>query len=113
MKRGRTPLFGGLVLAGDYTYMPRLSRVVIPGAPHHITQRGNSRQPVFLSGRSRFLPQCGKHNDNYPADRGAGVPACHAGIRAGIGGQTSARMPAWQGVLGMSSSLEVEVFYPT
>jgi hypothetical protein len=24
-----------------------------------------------------------------------------------------ARTPAWQGVLGMSSSLEVKVFYPT
>jgi len=28
--------------------MPRSSRVVIPGCPHHITQRGNNRQPVFL-----------------------------------------------------------------
>jgi putative transposase len=29
--------------------MPRRARVVIPGVPHHITQRGNNRQLVFLS----------------------------------------------------------------
>ena len=27
--------------------MPRRARVVIPGVAHHITQRGNNRQPVF------------------------------------------------------------------
>jgi len=29
--------------------MARIARVVIPGIPHHITQRGNRRQPVFFS----------------------------------------------------------------
>jgi putative transposase len=28
--------------------MARLTRVVIPGMPHHITQRGNRRQPTFF-----------------------------------------------------------------
>ena len=28
--------------------MARLARVVIPGSPHHVTQRGNRRQPVFF-----------------------------------------------------------------
>ena len=28
--------------------MPRLARVVIPGTPHHVTQRGNRRQPTFF-----------------------------------------------------------------
>src|SRR4030042_765949 len=28
--------------------MPRLARMVIPGVPHHITQRGNNRQDVFF-----------------------------------------------------------------
>ncbi len=28
--------------------MPRVSRLVIPGCPHHITQRGNNRQEVFF-----------------------------------------------------------------
>jgi putative transposase len=27
----------------------RVARIVIPGIPHHITQRGNNRQEVFLS----------------------------------------------------------------
>jgi putative transposase len=29
--------------------MPRTPRTVIPGMPHHVTQRGNRRQPVFFS----------------------------------------------------------------
>ncbi|MCK4627112.1 MAG: transposase [Phycisphaerae bacterium] len=28
--------------------MPRIARTVIPGCPHHITQRGNNRQDVFF-----------------------------------------------------------------
>jgi putative transposase len=28
--------------------MARLARVVVPGTPHHITQRGNRRQPTFF-----------------------------------------------------------------
>ncbi len=28
--------------------MARLARVVLPGYPHHITQRGNRRQDVFF-----------------------------------------------------------------
>jgi len=28
--------------------MPRVARIVIPGIPHHITQRGNNRQDVFF-----------------------------------------------------------------
>lgn len=28
--------------------MARLARVVLPGTPHHVTQRGNRRQPVFF-----------------------------------------------------------------
>jgi putative transposase len=28
--------------------MPRSSRIVIPGAAHHITQRGNRKQPLFF-----------------------------------------------------------------
>ncbi len=28
--------------------MARLARIVIPAAPHHATQRGNRRQPVFF-----------------------------------------------------------------
>jgi putative transposase len=37
--------------------MPRGTRIVIPGTPHHITQRGNRRQQVFYEERdyTRFL----------------------------------------------------------
>jgi putative transposase len=35
--------------------MARLSRIVIPGVPHHVTQRGNRRQPVFFSDEDRRL----------------------------------------------------------
>ena len=28
--------------------MPRIARIVIPHYPHHVTQRGNRRQRVFL-----------------------------------------------------------------
>jgi putative transposase len=33
--------------------MARLSRIVIPSVPHHITQRGNRRLPVFFSDEDR------------------------------------------------------------
>jgi putative transposase len=29
--------------------MPRLARLVVPGVPHHVTQRGNRRQPTFFN----------------------------------------------------------------
>src|SRR3990170_4890900 len=29
--------------------MARLARVVVPGIPHHVTQRGNRRQPTFFN----------------------------------------------------------------
>jgi putative transposase len=29
--------------------MARLARIVIPGIPHHVTQRGNGRQRTFFS----------------------------------------------------------------
>jgi putative transposase len=28
--------------------MARLARIVVPGVAHHVTQRGNRRQPVFF-----------------------------------------------------------------
>jgi putative transposase len=35
--------------------MPRIARVVIPGCPHHVTQRGNHRQRVFFADSDREL----------------------------------------------------------
>ena len=28
--------------------MARIARIVVPGLPHHVTQRGNRREPIFL-----------------------------------------------------------------
>jgi putative transposase len=33
--------------------MPRQARLVADGVPHHITQRGNNRQEVFLLDEDR------------------------------------------------------------
>ena len=33
--------------------MPRIARLIIPGIPHHVTQRGNRRQPTFFSEEDR------------------------------------------------------------
>ena len=37
--------------------MPRIARVVVPGLPHHVTQRGNRRADVFVdeADRHRYL----------------------------------------------------------
>ena len=35
--------------------MPRNSRVVAVGYPHHFTQRGNNREPVFFDDDDRFV----------------------------------------------------------
>jgi putative transposase len=35
--------------------MPRHARIVLPGVPHHITQRGNNKSRVFFSERDRLL----------------------------------------------------------
>jgi putative transposase len=34
---------------------PRIARVVIPGFPHHVTQRGSHRQSVFFAASDREL----------------------------------------------------------
>lgn len=35
--------------------MPRPARLILPGQPHHIIQRGNNRQPIFFDDRDRRL----------------------------------------------------------
>jgi putative transposase len=35
--------------------MPRTARIVIPGLPHHVTQRGNRRDNVFRDDDDRIL----------------------------------------------------------
>src|SRR4030042_452313 len=45
--------------------MPRIARVVIPGCPHHIVQRGNRRQRVFFNDDDRiyYLQLLRKYGD--------------------------------------------------
>ncbi|MEA3328939.1 MAG: hypothetical protein U9Q08_04345 [Candidatus Omnitrophota bacterium] len=35
--------------------MPRIARLVVPGYPHHIIQRGNRRQDVFFSNEDKIV----------------------------------------------------------
>jgi putative transposase len=35
--------------------MSRIARVVVPGLPHHVTQRGNGRQATYLSDEDRLV----------------------------------------------------------
>ena len=47
--------------------MPRIARVVAVGIPHHITQRGNYRQDVFLddSDRRKYLLWIQEYSQKY------------------------------------------------
>lgn len=38
---------------GGYQTMARIARIVMPGIPHHIVQRGNRRQKVFFNDKDR------------------------------------------------------------
>jgi putative transposase len=50
--------------------MPRVPRFVVPGLPHHVTQRGNYRQPVFFNDADRqfFLRRLIKRAKQYEID---------------------------------------------
>jgi len=50
--------------------MPKVPRFVVPGLPHHITQRGNYRQPVFFNDDDRqfFLRRLIKRAKQYEID---------------------------------------------
>jgi putative transposase len=50
--------------------MPRVARIVIPGCPHHVTQRGNHRQRVFFtdSERDRYLALLRKYFEQFRVD---------------------------------------------
>ena len=43
--------------------MSRLPRLTVPGYPHHVIQRGNNRQAIFVDAddRQRFLDELGEH----------------------------------------------------
>ena len=47
--------------------MPRTPRVVIPGVPHHVVQRGNNRQDVFFTDADReyYLEMLGRQCEKF------------------------------------------------
>ncbi len=47
--------------------MPRVARIVIPGVPHHVTQRGNNRQDVFFVDDDRrvYLDLLGEQAERF------------------------------------------------
>jgi putative transposase len=47
--------------------MPKIARVVIPGCPHHIVQRGNRRLKVFFSDADKelYLKLIGRHAQKF------------------------------------------------
>ncbi|HVP11730.1 MAG TPA: transposase [Phycisphaerae bacterium] len=47
--------------------MPRVARIVIPGVPHHVTQRGNNRQDVFFvdDDRRAYLDLLAEQADRF------------------------------------------------
>ena len=50
--------------------MPRIARITIPEAPHHITQRGNNRQDVFFADDDRqvYLSLLQRQAERYGLD---------------------------------------------
>jgi putative transposase len=50
--------------------MPRIARVVVPGLPHHVTQRGNRRVETFRSDKDRriYLMLIGEYADRHRLD---------------------------------------------
>ena len=50
--------------------MPRTSRAVAVGYPHHVTQRGNNRQPVFFDDQDRltYLDTFQRYSVKYHLD---------------------------------------------
>lgn len=78
--------------------MPRSSRVVAVGYPHHVTQRGNNREPVFFDDEDRwtYLNLLNHYSQKYLVDIWAyclmtnhlhllAVPREPAGLASGIG----------------------------
>lgn len=50
--------------------MPRIARVVVKNAPHHVTQRGNYKQKIFFNNKDResYLKLIKKYSNKYKLD---------------------------------------------
>ena len=51
--------------------MPRIARVVVVDYPHHVTQRGNNRSPVFFDdeGRNYYLESLIHYSRKYRMEK--------------------------------------------
>jgi len=87
--------------------MARLARVVVPGVPHHVTQRGNRPQPTLFcdSDCEAHLDLLHRH-ERSGCPMGNGVPRSKREYKEaqglGILGQAPGRedrrsVPAWRG----------------
>jgi len=49
------------------SHMPRIARIVAPGHPYHVTQRGNYRQAVFRNDedRSQYLSWVNEYSRKF------------------------------------------------
>ena len=78
--------------------MARLARVVVPGMPHHVTQRGNRRQPTFFGEEdyAAYVELMGQWCNQHGVEIWAyclmpnhvhriAVPQSEDGLRRGIG----------------------------
>jgi putative transposase len=47
--------------------MPRIARIIAPGYPHHVTQRGNNRTTVFFDDQDRqtYLKLLSKYSESF------------------------------------------------
>ena len=101
--------------------MPRTARIVVPGIPHHVTQRGNRRQQTFFSDAdyARYVELLAKGCDAANAEVIAWclmpnhvhlvlVPATEDGLAESLGGAHQCyawllnRRNGWQGHLWQS-----------
>jgi len=53
--------------------MGRIARIVVPGLPHHVTQRGNRREPIFFPKMTKRSIAISSPNDRGNPSRGMGL----------------------------------------
>ena len=65
----------------DNRVMPRVARIVIPGCPHHVTQRGNNRQDVFFVDDDRwtYLRLLHEESHKHGVVVAGGIPGTNSG----------------------------------